>query len=107
MREYDHFRIKGEIVLADPESSKSKYGHHYPEYMDSSDPDFLREGIAYLGPRLGYSIIFQLTKPSPGIEMLGDYGRVGSGFIVVEEKVPWSDNWSEGAIHESRITWKT
>lgn len=106
MREYNHFRISGEIALADPASSKAVYGHNFPEYMDSSDKNFLREGIAFLGPRLGHAIIFQLTQPSPGItDMLGDYGAVGSGFIAVEMKVPWEDVYRQSCIHQSTITW--
>lgn len=107
MREYDHFRIHGEIALADPKSAKAVYGHFFPEFMDSSSKDFLREGIAFLGPRLGYSIIYQLTQPSPQIQgLLGDYGPVGSGFVVVEEKVPWEDGFRQSCIHKSRIEWK-
>lgn len=103
--EGNFYAPNGELLIADPKSAKAKYGHQTPEYMDSNDMDFLREGIAYLGPRLGYSIIFQLTKPSPGIPML-NADPVGKDFIVVEEKMPWSDGWHECSLHLSRVTWK-
>lgn len=102
MREYDHFRIGGDIVLADPNSAKAKYGHHTPEYMDSSNPDFLREGMAWFASMS--MRVFQLTKPSPGVPMLG-YEPAGKGFVVCEIQ-DCSGGYSEGAIHESRITWE-
>lgn len=100
MRNYEHFIVNHEILLPDKKSAKAPWGLNHPEYMDSSDPDFLRQGHTTF-PR--QECIFQLTKPSRAIgEAHGT--PYGEGTIIVEAQ-DCSGGYHEAGIHESKIEW--
>jgi len=107
MREYEHTywrnRKEGkiEILLADKKSAKAKYGHNCPEYLDSDSPHFLREGVANYGNES--VTIYQLTEPTRPVSE--NVKGIGEGFVTVEAQ-QYSGVFTEGQVHESRITWK-
>jgi hypothetical protein len=98
-RHYDHFKIKGEILIPDPKSAKGKFGLTTPEYLNPTDPHYLREGIDSYG-----HMVFQLTEETQSTT--NHFGTpIGSGFITVERE-QFSGGFTECQIHKSKIIWK-
>lgn len=101
MRNYEHFKVEPYgILLPDPKSAKGKWGLNCPEYMDSSDPDFLREGNTKF-PQAG--LIFQLTHASQGHD--GQYAKNVGGDLVIVEAQDCSGGYVEMGIHKNMIEW--
>lgn len=100
-RKFNHFIVNGELLLADPKSAKSKYGHNCPEYLPPTDPHFLRRGVATYKDS---KTVYQLTEPTPEILVKDGY-PIGKGFVTVEIE-NYSGTYHEGQVHESRIVWE-
>jgi hypothetical protein len=80
---------KGGILLADPKSAKCVYGHDHPEYLDSKDKDFLREGHTTFPHS---QLVFQLTPPSK------------EGMVVVEAQ-QFSGWYSQMGVSQKKVIW--
>jgi hypothetical protein len=100
MRNYEHFKIGNEIVLPDHKSAKAAWGLNSPEYLDSSDHDFLRQGHTTFPQG---EIIFQLTKPSPS--QTDQRGQEYGGGLIVVEAQDASGGYHEAGIHISKVVW--
>lgn len=86
MRNYEHFKVGGEILIPDHKSAKAGWGLEHPEYLEQKDKDFLREG------KDGNKHVFQLTPPHAG--------------KVVSELEQADGGYTEMGVPEQNIIWK-
>jgi len=90
MRNYEHFKVDGQILIPDHKSAKAAYGLDSPEFLEQHDPKFLREGHSTV-PNKG--LVFQLTEEDKT-------GR------IVAEKEQCDGGYSEMKIPENKVAWK-
>ena len=102
MRHYEHEMVNGQILLPDKRSAKATYGLNAKEYMDASDPDFLREGTSTIPP---FETVFQLAKASSPITTDGNFAGHGGGWIIVEG-IDASKQGYEHGMRQEKVIWK-
>ena len=100
-RHFEHLLgVNGEILLADPNSQKGKWGLHHPEAYEPTDPQFLAPVLIDLGHETRDAYL--LAPPCPPVCVTNRGVEIGADFVAVEERQP-SGWFSECLVHISRI----